>query len=118
MTDQAELIQCSVWQTLPNLAAIVSCHYDSDLYYFHFPRRGVIFFMMKQQKVNHSVACSLLKRGATFTCVTINGSLFLFELMNRLDDYNLDNIGIARKQIAIAVIFVDSQQKRKLKNDY
>jgi uncharacterized HAD superfamily protein len=38
--------------------------------------------------------------------------------MNRLDDYNLDNIGIARKQIAIAVIFVDSQQKRKLKNDY
>ena len=118
MTDQAELIQCSVWQTLPNLAAIVSCHYDSDLYYFHFPRRGVIFFMMKQQKVNHSVACSLLKRGATFTCVTINGWLFLFERMSRFADYNLDNVEIARKQITIAVIFVDSQQKRKLKNDY
>jgi len=53
-----------------------------------------------------------------FACVTINGSLFLLELINLLHDYNLDNIGIVRKQIAIAVIFVDSQQKRKLKNNY
>lgn len=74
--------------------------------------------MMKQQKANHSVAYSLLKGGTTFACVTINGSLFLLELMNLLHDYNLDNIGIVRKQIAIAVIFVDSQQKRKLKNNY
>ncbi len=77
--------------------------------------------MMKQQKVNHSVACSLFPvegGGTTFTCVTINGWLFLFERMSRFADYNLDNVEIARKQITIAVIFVDSQQKRKLKNDY
>jgi hypothetical protein len=74
--------------------------------------------MMKQQKADHSVAYSLLKGGTTFAYLTVNRSLFLLELMNRLSDYNLDNMGSVRKQIAIAVIFVDSQQKRKLKNDY
>ena len=120
VTDQAELIQCSVWQTLPNLAAIVSCHYDSDLIISIF--HAVAWFFYDEATESQSFSCLFpvpcWRGGTTFTCVTINGWLFLFERMSRFADYNLDNVEIARKQITIAVIFVDSQQKRKLKNDY